>query len=244
MDPIEKDFQRKKYAFILAIAIFGLLLFGVGEVQARVFGFEVDELPEGNLVSNPWFRAADGEGGGAEGWVDETGIWGLSKKLTNPAPDIERGTAARFAHNSGYGGPHGGEDATIYTVIAVNPNHEGLLFKTHWVTGFIEEATVSIYGGPGEDGPWTLVWVPLRVTDENSSHFDWTQTPMLDTEVDEGFPYYKIEFFGRYPEERTAGFKFTGVYFSLIGVPPGESATPAPAFPPVPPHYANERCGP
>jgi hypothetical protein len=106
-------------------------------------------------------------------------------------------------------------DAYLYQVVAADSSLTHLQFKTHWVTQWIDRATITIYGGTSGDGPWTAVWVPLDVNQSTTSGGAWTQTELLDTTIPDGFPFYKIELFGRYPEGRQQGVKYTGVYFTV-----------------------------
>ncbi len=180
----------------------------------------VDPLPENNLVENPWFR--EGNKPSLAGWTDAAGsnvIWSLSQKQSNPGPDQVLGTSARLAFGSGQGGGTGqaGVDAYLYQVVAADPSLNHLRFKIHWVTQWIDQATVTIYGGNSADGPWTAVWVPLDINQSTSTGGAWTQTDLLDRTIAEGFPFYKIELYGRYPVGRQQGVKYTGVYFSVDG---------------------------
>lgn len=193
----------------------------------------VDPLPDNNLIENPWFR--EGNQPSLAGWTDAAGsnvIWSLSQKRSNPSPDQVLGTSARLAFGSGQGGGTGqaGVDAYLYQVVPADPSLNHLLFKIHWVTQWIDRATVTIYGGNSADGPWTPVWVPLDIDQSTSTGGAWTQTELLDTTIAEGFPFYKIELYGRYPEGRQQGVKYTGVYFSVDGNAGevAELAVPAP----------------
>lgn len=204
----------KTRVWILGVSF--LLLMGWGTaVLAQTL---VDPLPDGNLVENPWFR--DGNRPSLEGWTDAAGnnvIWSLSQKQSNPSPDQVMGTSARLAFGSGQGGGtgQGGVDAYLYQIVAADPASTHLNFKIHWVTQWIDRATVTIYGGNSADGPWTAVWTPLDINQDTSTGGAWTQTELLDTTIAEGFPFYKIELFGRYPDGRQQGAKYTGVYFSV-----------------------------
>jgi hypothetical protein len=137
------------------------------------------------------------------------------------------GTSARLAFGSGQGGGtgQGGVDAYLYQVVAADSSLTHLQFKTHWVTQWLDRATITIYGGNSADGPWTAVWVPLDVDQSTTSGGAWTQTELLDTTISEGFPFYKVELFGRYPAGRQQGVKYTGVFFSVDGNA-GSVATP------------------
>ena len=206
-----------KTRFFVCFVTFLLLLGSGTAVLAQTI---VDPLPDNNLIENPWFR--EGNQPSLAGWTDAAGsnvIWSLSQKQSNPGPDQVLGTSARLAFGSGQGGGTGqaGVDAYLYQVVAADPSLNHLLFKIHWVTQWIDRATVTIYGGDSADGPWTAVWVPLDVDQSTSTGGAWTQTELLDTTIAKGFPFYKIELYGRYPEGRQQGVKYTGVYFSVDG---------------------------
>jgi hypothetical protein len=224
--------------FTLFLAFF--VLFGSGTaVFAQTI---VDPLPDNNLMQNPWFRT--GNKSSLAGWTDAAGsnvIWSHSQKRSNPSPDDVLGTSARLAFGSGQGGGtgQGGVDAYLYQVVQADPALNHLQFKIHWVTQWIDRATVTIYGGTSADGPWTAVWTPLDINQSSSSGGAWTQTDLLDTTIPEGFPFYKMELFGRYPEGRQQGAKFTGIYFAVDGNA-GEVTEPVPTEPPPPPALINE----
>ena len=210
-----------------------LLIVLLGSSTAVFAQTVVAPLPDNNLIQNPWFR--NGNQPSLEAWTDAAGsnvIWSLSQKRSNPSPDDVSGTSARLAFGSGQGGGtgEGGVDAYLYQVVAADPALTHLQFKIHWVTQWIDRATVTIYGGSSENGPWTAVWVPLDVDQTTTSGGAWTQTELLDTTIAAGFPFYKIELFGRYPAGRQQGVKYTGVFFSTDGNA-GEVATPPPAEP-------------
>lgn len=199
--------------FVLCLTLF--LLWGSG---TAVFAQTIEPLPDDNLVQNPWFRS--GSEPSLAGWFDQAGsnvIWSLSQKNSNPSPDQVQGTSARLAFGSGQGGGtgQGGVDAYLYQVVSADPALNHLKFKIHWVTGYIERAAVTIYGGSSVEGPWTAVWTPLDINQQSSSGGFWTQTELLDITIPTGFPFYKVELFGRYPEGRQQGVKYTGVYFAV-----------------------------
>jgi hypothetical protein len=216
----------KTQLLTLFLALFILLGSGTAVFAQTI----VDPLPDNNLVQNPWFR--NGNKPSLESWTDAAGsnvIWSLSQKQSNPGPDSVLGTSARLAFGSGQGGGtgQGGVDAYLYQVVAADAAQTHLQFKIHWVTQWIDRATVTIYGGSSATGPWTAVWVPLDIDQSSSTGGAWTQTELLDNTIPEGFPFYKVELFARYPEGRQQGAKFTGVYFSTDGNV-GEVAEPLP----------------
>ncbi|WP_420642510.1 hypothetical protein [Candidatus Leptofilum sp.] len=197
-----------------------LILTLLGSTAAVLAQTIVDPLPENNLIENPWFR--EGNKPSLTEWTDAAGsnvIWSLSQKQSNPSPDEIIGTSARLAFGSGQGGGtgQGGVDSYLYQVVAADSSLTHLQFKIHWVTQWIDRAAVTIYGGNSADGPWTAVWVPLEIDQSTSTGGAWTQTELLDTTIAEGFPFYKVELFGRYPEGGRQGVKYTGVYFSVDG---------------------------
>lgn len=207
-------FMHKKYRYLSWIGLLLITLF----VQSTVYAVLVDPLPDGNLVTNPWFR--NGNRPDLLGWIEESPggkYWSTSQKDSNPSPDSVVGTSARLANGAGQGGYGtgvGGVDAILSQVVVANPGHRQLTFKAHWVTGWISSAFITIYGSESPDGPWQTVWIPLQVNTENSSHMAWTQTELLTTVIVKGFGYYKVELFGNYPENTAQGFKVTGVYFT------------------------------
>ncbi|MCB8975590.1 MAG: hypothetical protein H6654_18670 [Ardenticatenaceae bacterium] len=211
---MQRIVKARIFVFLMCIWLF----LGMGTaVLAQTI---VDPLPAGNLVENPWFR--EGNQPSLAGWTDAAGsnvIWSLSQKPSNPSPDQVIGTSARLAFGSGQGGGtgQGGVDAYLYQVVAADASMTHLNFKIHWVTQWIDRAMVTIYGGSSADGPWTAVWTPLDINQATSTGGAWTQTELLDTTIAEGFPFYKIELFGRYPDGRQQGAKYTGVYFSVDG---------------------------
>ncbi|MDY7094864.1 MAG: DNRLRE domain-containing protein [Acidobacteriota bacterium] len=180
-----------------------------------------------NLITNPWFRSAgDPTDAGLDGWSQPQNIWGTSQKLSNPTPDGVTGTAARFAAGSGDGQDHSGEDAYLSTVVVSDPALRTLRFQTWVVSLFLEEATVTVYGGSGAQGPWTQVWQPWATT--TSGNGVWEQLPLVETEIATGYPYYRIELHGRYQAGRNQGVKYTGVYFATSA----SGTSPEPPNPP------------
>jgi hypothetical protein len=210
--------KLRRFLIVIPLAVGAALLSARWTPPA--LAFPVSPLPEGNLIANPWFHeAGNPDKPSEEGWVDEGGLWGPSNKGGNPSPYGEKGTGARFASGStdaGLGFNPGGLDAYLYTVVQSDPANAILVFKTHYVTGYIEIAEFTIYGSQSPDGPWQAVWVPLSVTPATEVKMDWQETPFLATTLPAGFPYYKIEAHGRYQADRNAGFKFSGIYFTTL----------------------------
>lgn len=181
-----------------------------------------------NLIANPWFRAAaDPTDAGLDGWTDPQNLWGTSQKPSNPSPDGVNGTAARLANGSGNGQDHGGQDGYLSTVVTANPALRTLRFQTWAVTLFLEQATVTVAGANGPQGPWTNLWQPW--SSQASGDGVWFQTPLAQVEIATGYPYYRIELHGRYQAGRNQGVKYTGVYFSVSGdtTPPDPLAAPS-----------------
>ncbi len=240
---------------LLFVALAALLL----GAPAVAHAFPVPNLPEDNLIVNPWFRDADNpNAAGLDGWtrVLTDGIgWVLSQKVSNPAPDTivsgrcgndttSCGTAARWAKI--VSGEHRGTtftniDVYLYQVVETDASHRRLKFFTHWVSHRVAEADVSIYGSQTADGPWTLVWVPFFHTQDelvipsSGRVVDlWEETGFLETTLDEGYRFYKVELRARLPEGGNVGFKVTGVYFATEFTEetadstdiPSETATP------------------
>jgi hypothetical protein len=50
------------------------------------------------------------------------------------------------------------------------------------------------------------------------------ETEFLETMIENGYDYYKIEIHARLPEEGVVGFKITGIYFAAAS----ESGRPTP----------------
>jgi hypothetical protein len=204
----------------------------------RAYAFPVPELPSDNLINNPWFRSsADPKASSLDGWTIAAGsenYWSTSQKESNPSPDIVIsgvcgrrevycGTGARLSPTQGQSGGLGqvGVDAYLYQVVSADGNHRHLKFFTHWVSHKIDPAEVTIYGGNSENGPWTSVWVPFHHVQEANSRAPeggqaelWAETEFLETRIENGYDYYKIEIHARLPDSESAGFKITGIYFA------------------------------
>ncbi len=234
--------------FVSSLAfVFLMLVFATTQVKAVY----VSPLPQDNLIINPWFRSdAKPNASGLDHWVDSSPaglLWSTSQKRSNPTPDVivsgkcggsEQycGTAARFASGRGQGGGGEGQsgvDAYLYQVVSANPEFTNLKFKTHWVTGEIEQATVTVYGSYTASGPWSAVWTPLSVNKDSGSRYVWTETELIETTLSQGWPYYKVELHGRYPLGTSQGVKYTGVYFGVAS-DDGSVITPTPSLTPTP----------
>jgi hypothetical protein len=90
----------------------------------------------------------------------------------------------------------------------------------------VGEAVIS--GAQSANGPWEQVWVPVSIfQDRNPGPEEgpgrngnpWFNTPMVETVLADGYPFYKITLHARYPESDSnmgdVGIKITGVYFSV-----------------------------
>ena len=223
----------------------------------KVFGYQVEPLPQDNLITNPWFRSAsDPRVAGLDGWtnvlVDGIG-WDLSQKESNPSPEIVVsgvcgfkevycGTGARWANETIDKElfSHPGIDAVMYQVVSANPAHRKLKFFMYWVNHKLDVFEVKIYGASTADGPWTDVWNPFYLTQAvnpppseapGRGNNPWFDTDFMEAVFNEGYPYYKIELHARYPEADTnhgdVGVKVTGVYFATENTDAPADASPA-----------------
>lgn len=188
-----------KIVFFIIVVFLSLLLTSV------VFAAEAPELPDDNLITNPWFRDATNTTASHDGWTVGP-EWGLSQKNHNPTPDEVQGTSARL----GIPKATFGVDSYIEQILEADPTLTVLRFQTWQVSRNLHQAQATIYGSESPDGPWEAVWQPWY--EENSS-VNWIQTPLVETTLTQGFPYYKVEFMCNY-WQGTAGCKFTGVYFT------------------------------
>jgi len=256
-------YNRMKYTFsrLSTLLLFALFLSWFG-APAVVNAYPVPELPQDNLLVNPWFRDANDPGkAGLDGWTrvltDGFG-WGVSQKDSNPAPDIVIsgrcanrpvycGTSARWARQFGGGGlvPAPNIDAYLRQVVSADPDQRRLKFSTYWVSHIVEVAQVSIYGSHTADGPWTLVWVPffhsqdeLIVPPSRDVTDLWEETGLLQATLDQGYSYYQVELHARVPDDDSVtGFKLTGIYFAteFTEEPADPTAAPAPTPTAMPP---------
>jgi hypothetical protein len=193
-------------------------------------------LPADNLLQNPWFQDPnDPEEPSLAGWVDETpgsGFWSLSNKPSDPTSGgFTNGAAARVSVGRG-DSPKTveiGEDAYLTQVVSADASKTTLKFFMHWVTHTVKPADVTIFGGNSPSGPWTQVWVPFNQSvseaikppaGTEAATYLWklytASTPMVQTTLAQGYPYYKLQVHANLPDEM-GGFKFTGVYFAVSG---------------------------
>jgi hypothetical protein len=159
------------------------------------------------------------------------------------------GNAARWARQSGNApelSPD--QDARIWQVVGpVDPDATVLRFHVLIVAHRMTQLRAQISGSASPDGPWTEVWTPLDAQwlapGGANGPFDGTcpggpqdreclwdlvteaelgSLEPLVHEIEEGHPYYRIEFLGNYPQpDATAtgdvGAKVTRVYFAVEG---------------------------
>ncbi|MGH2537034.1 MAG: hypothetical protein ACRDHL_06550 [Candidatus Promineifilaceae bacterium] len=221
----------------LLTTLFAVCLLGLAGAlvlpSTGALAFEVAPLPAGNLITNPWFRSqTDPNASALDGWTDAAGLnadWSTSQKESNPSPDIVIsgvcgqqlvycGTSARLSLTPGQTGgvAEPFAHAYLYQVVAANPLKRHLKFFAHWVSHIVDPAEVTIYGGQSQNGPWTPVWTPFHYIQPEADPPDlWTNTGFLETTIDQGYSYYKVEIHARLPGEELVGFKMTGVYFSV-----------------------------
>lgn len=211
---------------IVFLAVCALILLAAEEA----FAFPVDSLPEDNLIINPWFHSRSNRAvASLEGWTQELndGLgWGLSDKEQNPSPYGEIGTAARWAERDGVVYPN--IDVVISQVVKADAAHRKLKFSTWWVSHRLDLLEFTVFGGNSETGPWETAWIPFSITvtevvkpPRGGTKDDlYENTGILETIIEEGYPYYKVEVRARLPEPRVdtgsqgVGVKITGVYFA------------------------------
>jgi hypothetical protein len=116
-----------RYPRIVVFLVITLILI----FPTRVSAFQVEELPDDNLVRNPWFRdPQDPDSSSLDQWTDAAGLnkhWSSSQKKSNPTPDqivsgdcgnqeLYCGTSARLDPGAGQSGgvAEPGVDAYLY----------------------------------------------------------------------------------------------------------------------------------
>jgi hypothetical protein len=241
--------KNLRLTIVLALIVGTALIFS----QEIAYAFRVAELPEDNLIVNPWFRSASNQNlAGFDGWtrpLTDGVTWGLSHKESNPSPNlvvigrcgsqqVYCGTAARWAEQDGVLYPN--IDVYAYQVVAADSSRRKLKFFAHYVSHRVEVGAVNVYGGPSADGPWELVWTPLyytqdvkEVPESGGQQELWMESGFREWTIEQGYPFYKVELHARLPELvgdaiRGAGFKITGIYFATEATndPGGEFPTP------------------
>ena len=244
-----------KRSLVVFIGIFSLTAILYAK---SVLAVQVGTLPEGNLLLNPWFRSdVVTNAASLNNWIIDTAkntngevLWSISQKRSNPSADVivsgkcganelYCGTAARFASGygqGGYGFGINGYDAYLYQIVQADPANTTLQFQTEWVTGWIDQATITIYSSNSADGPWSPVWVPLSVSDSTGtgSNHAWTSTGFMETNIPDGASFYKVEIQAQYPANKDQGAKFTGVYFNVVDLNSLPTPTPSPSPTPTP----------
>lgn len=252
---------RSHLRFNIIRGIFFLFICIVGAAfPSASYAFEVEPLPDDNLVFNPWFRMLkDPTRSSLDGWTDAAGkdkFWSSSQKVSNPTPEIIVagvcgrkkvfcGTAARLSPTPGQsGGLAVAEvDSYLYQVVAADPSNRKFKFFTHWVSHRVDVAEVTIYGSGDENGPWEHVWTPFSVQVDKAPRptgnraDEWIQSDFESTVVTSGYPFYKIEIHVRFPESDQRigdiGFKITGIYFATEKVTTADVAALTPTTTPT-----------
>lgn len=193
-----------------------------------IYGYQVDPLPPGNLIVNPWFRDfEDPIHAGLSGWIVDD-QWGCSQKRQNPAPDpisSEKcgwqpycGTASRLKDTRGQCGKLAsvGVPSSIYQVVAADSEVTRYSFGAWWVALRMEIAEILVYGSDSADGPWELLWTPFTYSHLGgigAPNYRYAHTGYLEEEFTEGHSYYLIEIYGVLADESN-GVKITGIYFA------------------------------
>lgn len=210
------------------------------------FGYPVPQLPADNLIHNPWFRStSDPSMAGLDSWTPELNqdvSWGISQKESNPAPEViisgvcgfkevYCGTGTRWANefDNGDSVSYPGIDVYISQVVQADPNKRRLRFFMYFVNHRLNIGEAVISGSQNSNGPWEEVWVPASISQNvnpgpnnapGRNGNPWFNTPMLETTLGAGYPFYKIVLHARYPESNTnqgdVGMKITGVYFTAL----------------------------
>lgn len=208
----------------LGLALFFLPLLVVSQTAVAMTE-DVPPLPDDNLIQNPWFRDAANTTGSHDGW-QVTEAWGLSQKESNPTFDGVQGTSARIGTpRADYDEPH-----IISQVVTADPDKKVLVFQMWQVSRNLNELSATLFGSSSPDGPWEEIWQPWVQT-QSSIH--WRQTPLFEIELDQGYPFYKLELMCNY-SGGIAGCKYTGVFFKVtdaLGEGVEAAAPPTPMTP-------------
>lgn len=226
---------------LLTGASSALLLANPGLALADV----VAPLPAGNLVTNPWFSTVvNGELRlDTSGWVFEgSPTWGTGNAKPDCPGPAPWGTSftLRWARQSGQVPEfHPNIEVRAHTVVAANASHRTIKYFMHWVMHRMTLKT-HVYGSASPSGPWTQLWIPFQHTETVNwthppseprstawKHFtsmpgkfdDWYAPVPRTITLGQGYPYYKVELRGSYPEPDSSttggvGGKLTGVYFT------------------------------
>ena len=216
---------------LLLVLVVSLMLLQTGTAQSSSLEYLVSQLPEDNLIKNPWFRT--GNRPSLDYWTEATladGGWVASQKPGNPSPDRVVGTAARISTGRGVDcrgkSVDIGVDAYLYQIVAADPEKRTLKFDMYWVTHTVNPVVVTVYGSTSPEGPWIEVWKPFYQVHTKAiippsgrgqdlwKYYSETTDMVTVTLETTGYPYYKLEIRGRLPDER-GGLKLTGVYFAV-----------------------------
>lgn len=200
-------------------------------VTDEILEYRVPQLPEDNLIKNPWFRT--GNRPSLDYWVEATpsaGGWVASQKPGNPTQDNTIGTAARISTGRGTDNRgrtvEPGVDTYLYQIVSADPQKRTLKFDMYWVTHTVDPVEVTIYGGSSADGPWTEIWKPFYQRHTKMiiptsgrgqdlwKYYSETTDMVTMTLPNTGYPYYKIEIHANLPDKH-GGLKITGVYFAV-----------------------------
>ena len=96
-------------------------------------------------------------------------------------------------------------------IIEADASQPVLIFQMWQVSRSLVELKTTIYGSNSPDGPWLEVWQPWH---KEAPSVHWLQTPLFETELEQAYPYYKLELMCNY-SHGIAGCKFSGVYFKV-----------------------------
>lgn len=166
------------------------------------------------------------------------------------------GFAARWADQNSKGvsfSPN--QDARLWQVVGpVDASATTLQFHFLMVFHRMNTFRAEIFGGDGPDGPWTSVWIPFEgqwlakgganepfngtcpggLQDRDCLWDKVTEADLgalepLSREIAAGYPYYKVEFLGNYPEPDASptgdvGGKIVRVYFAVGDGPAGATS--------------------
>jgi hypothetical protein len=211
-------------------------------------GFICNPLPNGNLLSNPWFH---GYTQGVinydlgDGWVWEspTGLWTSGTKGQNPTGEDNgeiQGHSARFVCFARHQNPlkecTGGYAGTgTLSQIVVGQGAGTYLFGHAWGQ-FTTAQEWRVYGMDEIGGPMELLWVPHKMfaymmgsTKLIGWHYWWSQADLPD------YNYYKVQLnvdllgapLNEFGEQIwDTGTKHNGIYFGAWDGP-----NPAKLFP-------------
>lgn len=172
----------------------------------------VSPLPEGNLITLPWFHTPEQPLVATFGtaWIPDT-QWNLAMAGNkNPSPDNVRGTGAKLGPIQFQGTALPGIDGFLSQVVEADPLLTTLEFSTWWEGVHHDFLEVNIYGV--ENGVPTLLWTPFYLDDSSGG---WMQVSD-STLIASGYSQYQVQFRARFSEGNSSlGVKVTGVYFKV-----------------------------